>query len=212
MNSIKTKIIGLLLVITGISAGYAQMVTPFTPASRDENGKRIYVNPQENYRRTSLSAGYGYGSIPMPRRGVFSGVGIFSLSIGHEITPWLELEFPIMLGFAKNEYVGSKDSWYMFMPGMRINWMRNNWLALYSKASIGMALHTCDQLFGGSMANDRGVVPWQLSPIGCEIGKGWLNLFVEGGYGYRGFLVVGLKFKLGSGNASRLDWIVYPPM
>ena len=207
------KITILLLIFASVSTGYSQIVTPFTPSSRDENGKRIYVNPQENYRRTSISAGYGYGSMQMPRRGIFSGVGIFSLSIGHEITPWLELEFPFMLGFAKNS--GSKDSWYMFMPSVRINWMRNKWLALYSKAGIGMGLHTCDQSFGGNVATDRGVVPWQLSPVGLEIGKGRLNLFVEGGRGYRGFLVVGLKFKLGSGSGSSArQWngIVYPPM
>ena len=245
----KRKLLIFLSFIAGISAGYSQIVTPFTPSSRDENGKRVYVKPQENYRRTSLSIGYGYGSLTMmdwyanknaetvnvgnlPVNGeLTSRAGMFSFGIGREINPWLEFEFSFMLGFAEGKftnYIGYpeanyKETWYVFMPGMRINWMRNNWLAVYSKASAGMALHRRDEFTSvhstdrppSRKGNDKGALAWHLSPVGIEAGKGCVNFFVEGGYGYRGFVFAGLKFKLGSGSGGsgrQWDSIVYPPM
>ena len=239
----KKKLLIFLLLTACVSVGYSQIVTPFTPAGRDDNGKRIYVKPQENYRRTSLSIGYGgYGSVTMRNwysnknaKSVNGGnnlidcrltslIGTFSLSIGYEVNPWLEIEFPFMVALSQGEFKGTNysvakynDYWYMFMPGMRINWMRNNWLALYSKANIGMTLHRRDESRGrgSTTANDKGGIAWQLSPAGIEIGTGCVNFFVEGGYGYRGFAFAGIKFKLGDGggggSSSQWERIVYPP-
>ena len=223
----KTKIVILLLTVAGISCGYAQMVTPFTPAQRGEDGKRVYVKPQTDYKRSSISIGYGYGSITMTnwtanrvaKSKSFGGenmkkvgelnsrTGTFSFSYGFEFNPWLEIDFPIIISVGSGEFISGTnqavsppynyyDTWAYIMPTARINWLRNEWFALYTKAGIG----------GGALnrweSDDKTltywpVFAWQVTPVGVEFGKNWFNFFIEGGYGYTGLVQAGFKFKFG---------------
>ena len=224
----KKKIVTLLLIFAGISCGYAQMVTPFTPAQRGEDGKRVYVKPQTNYRRSSISIGYGYGSVTMidryanklaesvnvlnfEKKGELkTRTGTFSVSYGHEFTPWLEIDFPVLISVAQGEFASGvispdaqppylyDDLWITFMPSVRINWLRNEWFSFYTKAGVGFSMMSRWETDNKDYRN-KVALAWQVSPVGVEFGKNWFNFFMEGGYGYAGYVHAGIKFKFGDG-------------
>lgn len=148
--------------------------------------------------------------------------GTVSLGINYEITPWLELNVPFVYSHSKgwqpcvrgSEDIsgGQKDDWFTLLPNLRINWVRNNWLSVYTRAGIGFGVgnrwvsidqdQTVKAIFG-----------WHVSPVGVEMGKGNFCFFVEGGYGFTGAVTAGIKLKVGkmqkNGRVStgrKVDW------
>lgn len=226
----------LWIVLAGVlfSAGeaYAQRgrtITPFTPRIIDSTGKKVYVQPQEVRRsRISITVGYGYSPVTsynsyankrfpfvynnaqsqtFPQGDITSCFGTVSLGFNYEITPWLELNIPIVyshskgwqeciLGGVQDVSGYQKDEWITLLPTLRINWMRNNWLSLYTRAGIGIGLGnryvSCD---GDQTA--KATFAYQVSPVGVEMGKGNLCFYVEGGYGFTGMVMAGIKLKVG---------------
>lgn len=139
---------------------------------------------------------------------ITSCFGTISLGINYEITPWLELNIPFVYSHSKgwqvstaadgaiNRSDGQKDDWVTILPNLRINWMRNNWISIYTRAGVGAGIGTrwvsVDQ-----DQTTKAVFAYQVSPVGVEMGKGNLCFYVEGGYGYTGMVMAGIKLKVG---------------
>ncbi len=242
----------LLCVLAGLPAivnAQSRIVTPFTPREVDSLGRKVYVDPQPQASRRSVSVGYGFMSATTSdnvnsidkiayvhlQQGyrlhphVNGSTGTISVSFGYEATPWLEFNLP--MAYAKNwgscdpvtiknnagvpvgrMDLSSTDNWFIILPNARINWLRNGWLSLYSRAGAGVSfvtrsfeskVHSSDpdveMLYGASSSSTAGAAAfaWQLSPVGVEVGTERVGFFAEGGYGFMGIINVGLKFKVG---------------
>ncbi len=200
-------------------------ITPFTPRVTDSTGKKVYVQPQE-VRRSRIAVTFGYGYSPVTahdryankrfpfmennapnaktEKGHITGCfGTVSFGINYEITPWLELNVPFVYShnngrqaFRDVQRTDQKDDWFTVLPNLRINWVRNNWLSVYTRAGIGFGLGNrwvsvdADQ-------SAKAIFGWQVSPVGVEMGKGNFCFFVEGGYGFTGMVSAGIKLKVG---------------
>ena len=142
-----------------------------------------------------------------PPGDITSCFGTISLGFNYEITPWLELNVPFVyshskgwqeciLGGVQDNSGYQKDDWVTILPNLRINWMRNNWLSIYTRAGVGVGIGnrwvSCD-----ADQTTKAVFAYQVSPVGVEMGKGNFCFFVEGGYGYTGMVMAGIKLKVG---------------
>lgn len=214
------------LLLAGGQALAQRTITPFTPRVTDSTGKKVYVQPQKVRKsRIAVTFGYGYSPVTsydsyankcfpfmennspvakdVPAGHITGNFGTVSVGVNYEITPWLELNIPFVYShnngrqeFRDRERTGMKDDWFTIIPNLRINWVRNNWLSVYTRAGVGVGLGnrwvSVDQDQSG-----KAVFAWQVSPGGIEMGKGNFCFFVEGGYGYTGAVTAGIKLKVG---------------
>lgn len=154
---------------------------------------------------------------------ISSNFGTINIGFSYEITPWLELNIPFVYSQNKgtqpwhptptqDESAGLKDNWATLLPNLRINWVRNNWLSVYSRVGVGIGIGTrwvsVDQ-----DQSTKCVFAYQISPVGVEMGAGKCCFFIEGGYGYTGVVTAGIKLKVGkvlkNGKTStgrQVDW------
>lgn len=218
------SVTGLLLV--GGQALAQRTITPFTPRVTDSTGKKVYVQPQK-VRKSRIAVTFGYGYSPVtsydsyankrfpfmennsptakdvPPGQITGNFGTVSVGFNYEITPWLELNIPLVYShnngrqeFLDRASTGMKDDWFTIIPNLRIDWVRNNWLSVYTRAGLGFGLGnrwvSVDQ-----DQSTKAVFAWQVSPAGIEMGKGNFCFFVEGGYGYTGAVTAGIKLKVG---------------
>lgn len=217
---------GVMLSAGGAYAQKGRTITPFTPRVTDSTGKKVYVQPQEVRRsRIAVTVGYGYSAVTsydsyankrfpfvennspgahnVPAGHITSSIGPISIGINYEITPWLELNVPFVYSHTKGRQEfrnvtqnGQKDDWFTILPSLRINWVRNNWLSVYTRAGVGVGLGNrwvsvdVDQ-------SAKAIFAYQVSPVGVEMGKGNFCFFVEGGYGFTGAVSAGIKLKVG---------------
>ncbi len=149
-----------LVALPTIAGAQSRIVTPFTPREVDSTGKKVYVDPQPETSRRSISIGYGFMPATMsnsivdfqklayadPRGKIYpqlnSSSGTISASFGYEATPWLEVNLAMAYtrnwGTYNSEYVEtSRDNWFIILPSARINWLRNSWFSLYSRVGAG---------------------------------------------------------------------------
>lgn len=96
------------------------------------------------------------------------------------------------------------EDWFTLMPGVKYNWLRKNigskngLIKLYSKANIGVSLANRYEIVqGGAAINSAGAFAYQVVPFGFEIGGRTCRFFLEGGYGYTGYVRGGVKFSFG---------------
>lgn len=217
---------GAALSLGAARAQNGRLITPFTPRVADSTGKKVYVQPQEVRRsRIAITFGYGYSPVTSydsyanarfpfmennapNAQGVSAGhitscFGTVSFGINYEITPWLELNVPFVYShnngrqeFRDREKNNQTDDWFTLLPSLRVNWLRNNWISLYTRAGIGLGLGnrwvSVDQ-----DQSAKAIFGWQVSPLGVEMGKGNFCFFVEGGYGFTGVVSAGIKLKVG---------------
>lgn len=139
-----------------------------------------------------------------------SSMGSIAIGFNYEINPWLELNIPFVYTHSTGyqRYVvhtelkdidlsgDLKDDWVSILPTLRVNWVRNNWLSVYTRAGIGVGIGNRWVSIDADQST-KCVFAWQVSPVGVEMGKGNLCFFIEGGYGYTGALTGGLKLKIG---------------
>lgn len=158
---------------------------------------------------------------------ITSNTGTFSIGINYEITPWLELNVPFVYSHSKgwqdwnaaadgspayDKSDGFKDHWFLILPSLKINWVRNNWLSVYTRAGVGIGMGNRWMNIDADQSSSA-VLAYQISPVGIEMGKGMFNFFIEGGYGHTGMVTAGIKLKVGkvlkSGKTStgrHVDW------
>ena len=214
------------LLLAGGQAFAQRAITPFTPRVTDSTGKKVYVQPQKIRKsRIAVTFAYGYSPVTsydsyankrfpfmennspdarnVPPGHITGSLGTISVGFNYEITPWLELNVPFVYShnkgrqeFLDRERTGMKDDWFTIVPNLRINWVRNNWLSVYTRAGVGVGIGNrwvsvdVDQ-------STKAVFAYQVSPVGVEMGKGAFCFFVEGGYGYTGAVTAGIKLKVG---------------
>lgn len=210
----------------GAYAQKGRTVTPFTPRVTDSTGRKVYVQPQEKkLPRIAVTFGYGYSAVTsydsyankrfpfmennspnaqnVPEGHITGSLGTISVGFNYEITPWLELNIPFVYShntgrqeFRQVSQTGQKDNWFTILPNLRINWVRNNWLSVYTRAGVGFGVGTrwvsVDQ-----DQSTKAIFAYQISPVGVEMGKGRFCFFVEGGYGFTGAVTTGIKLKVG---------------
>jgi len=143
----------------------------------------------------------------------------FSFDLSLEFSEKIELDFL----FAYNHNHGKlspsplvadyklpyTEDWFTLMPGVKWNWYRKKFgsqmkgvLRLYSKANIGLSLANRYEIVrGGSEVNSSGAFAYQVVPFGLEVGGRTCRFFVEGGYGYTGYVRGGVKFAFGQKNS-----------
>lgn len=141
-----------------------------------------------------------------PSARITSCFGTVSVGINYEIAPWLELNVPFVYSHSRgwqtcirgsqDMSAGQVDDWFTLLPSLRINWVRNDWLSVYTRAGIGLGVGnrwvSVDQ-----DQSVKAIFGWQFSPVGVEMGKGNCCFFVEGGYGFTGAVSAGIKLKVG---------------
>jgi hypothetical protein len=91
-----------------------------------------------------------------------------------------------------------KDTYFAFMPTMKINWMRRKFITLYSKVALGIITdhsRQTDTENGETKTNNDCHFGYQASPIGIEIGNAIAG-FAEAGLGQAGTLQIGIRAKL----------------
>lgn len=228
----------MLLLVAAIPVGAIaqRTITPFTPRVTDEQGRKVYIQPQENPQsKIAVTLGYGFmpvtardgfsadrfpfhysgqgASVSYPDGDVTSTLGSISLGVNWEINPWLELNIPLLFSHStgRQEFLVPvpgdpgqfydksgkfEDKWFVLLPNVRINWMRNSWLSLYTRAGIGCGIGNRWFSIDADEAT-KFVFAWQFSPVGVEMGKGRFNFYVEGGYGFTGVVTAGIKLKVG---------------
>lgn len=195
-----------------------RIVTPFTPRIEDSAGYKSYQLPSQmkEYRRVSLEVGYGispytakssFGDRVLTVRNGLSvnydsevqkDLGSIHIGFGYDATPWLEIGFMFIYsnseGFVPGLAADLKDSWYTFMPDVRVNWMRSAKLTLYSRVAFGLTLGNRE---AKTISYSGGAFAWQLSPVGIEYSPSVCGIFVEGGYGFLGYITAGIRFRFG---------------
>ncbi len=177
-----------------ISMGYG-----FAPASSFNN----IANKSLHYYSASTGTDFD-GDIS-------STLGSIHLGVGWNITPWLELDFTFL--FSRNwgtqeEYatiMGQRvdiasaplrDNWWTLMTSVRVDWMKNNWLSLYSRVGAGISLANRTRWINNDLYSSSAFA-WQVSPVGVEMGGKRVCWFLEAGYGFSGIATTGVKFKIG---------------
>lgn len=193
------------------SAGKKVYVQP-----QEKRQSRIAVTFGYGYSAVTSHNSYANGIFPFVHNNlgreteggdITSSLGTISIGFNYEINPWLELNIPFVYSSNKgkqpyimpngvDESGELKDDWVSLLPSLKINWMRNNWLSLYTRVGVGVSFAnrwvTVDQDMTSKVA-----LAYQISPIGVEMGKGRFNFFIEGGYGHVGMVTAGIKFKVG---------------
>lgn len=193
-----------------ITVGYGFM--PASSINSFANSTLIYTHPGSGKR----TAG-----------DITSSMGTISIGFSYEFTPWLELNIPLV--YSKNwgtqphhfknattkEWMSDegylRDNWFSLIPNVRINWMRNDWLSLYSRVGVGIALANRNRGIDNDLYSAPAFV-WQFSPVGAEFGRK-VCFFIEGGFGYTGVVTGGVKFKVGKmlkdgtmSNGRQVEW------
>lgn len=137
---------------------------------------------------------------------ITSTVGPIMVGFSYEFMPWLELNVPFMYQHNNGlqpptpgmsyESGYFKDDLFIILPNVRLNWLRNNWLSVYTRAGVGLGF---GQRYVSVDADDtnKAMFAWHVSPLGVEMGAGRVCFFAEGGWGYMGAISAGVKVKVG---------------
>lgn len=176
----------------GLSVGYGFM--PASSFNSTANQYLIYTNPGDGKRSDG---------------NITSSMGAVHFAFNYEINPWLELSIPIVYSrnwgtqnfpvridgvqHTKSGYL--RDNWFSLIPSVRVNWMRNSWLSLYSRAGVGISLANRNRGIDNDLYSSPAFA-WQFSPVGIEMGRK-VCFYLEAGYGFTGVINGGVKFKIG---------------
>lgn len=100
-------------------------------------------------------------------------------------------------GKNKEKTYKQKSDYLIVMPTVRANWFRGNYFGMYSRVAAGVyaafnSAKTTDGKVPSDSSNEVGFA-FQLSPIGLEIGSRKVCGYIEGGFGYQGMIMAGLR-------------------
>ena len=92
------------------------------------------------------------------------------------------------------------ERYYSIMPSIKVSWLRGEYIALYSKAALGICLHPETTKGTDSQGvkvdyTKHNVGPmYHLTLLGLEVG-GRLRAFGEFGFGVKGVYSLGLRYQ-----------------
>ncbi len=93
------------------------------------------------------------------------------------------------------------NNYITIMPTARAYWFRKSMFGMYSRAAAGVTFNSFDYLNakdGKTVKDSESEVSfaWQVSPVGIEIGSNKVSGFLEGGFGYQGLVIAGVRIGL----------------
>ena len=93
------------------------------------------------------------------------------------------------------------NNYINIMPTARAYWFRKSMFGMYSRAAAGVTVNSFDYLNtqdGKTNKDSKTEVgfAWQVSPVGIEIGNNQVSGFLEGGFGYQGMVIAGVRLGL----------------
>ncbi len=157
-----------------------------------------YLASRYPYTFPSPNVGFSYGNFK------YAGTGTLTtrVSVTRNIYVGLDLTYERV---SANVYEGlssivlgqQTSDVYSIMPRIDANWYRSYLVKIYSTLSVGVAI-----VGSNTNVNSQGVQPMvtyvgfagQISPIGVEVGRK-LSGIAELGWGYRGLLNVGIRYR-----------------
>jgi hypothetical protein len=95
-----------------------------------------------------------------------------------------------------NKIIQKTNSRYiMVMPTFSFSYAKTAWIDFYGEAAAGAVLDDHTQT-GGTNTTSQNTIDFafQINPIGLRVGKK-IGGFLEAGFGYRGFVNLGLNYK-----------------
>ncbi len=103
-----------------------------------------YMNERFPFRDNSMAN----PNANHPQGEIKSTAGPIMVGFSYEFMPWLELNVPIYYQHnsgkqykdagSNSMWGDSKDDMFGILPNVRINWLRNNWLSVYSRAGVAL--------------------------------------------------------------------------
>lgn len=133
--------------------------------------------------RHDVSIGWGVGSMPM----IGLAIGDLESSMGSGSIN-LQYMYNTSESFAVGLDVAYENAAHSdcitIMPTARLYWFQKPAVAMYSRLAAGYS-SISDGKWGA-----------QITPVAVEFGKGSIRGFVEGGFGFQGMLIGGVKFGL----------------
>jgi hypothetical protein len=85
-----------------------------------------------------------------------------------------------------------KTQYYTLMPALKFNWLRKSHFGMYSGVAAGIMYAS---LSGNGDSDSKVNFMGQVTGVGCEFGGQQLRAFTEIGFGERGMLTVGARYK-----------------
>jgi len=84
-----------------------------------------------------------------------------------------------------------KSTYITVMPAVKFNWLRKEYFGMYSQLAAGATYHHAKQ---GSESDNKVVFMGHVTALGIEFG-GPFRGFLEAGFGERGMLTAGVRYK-----------------
>lgn len=174
----------------------------------------LEANAQE-YETPSdeISVSWGLGSGPMIADAFASGLtgsieyamqtGNISAQYMHNLTKTFGIGVTASfegLTSKKNETIKEdlSNNYICVMPTARAYWFRKSKFGMYSRLAAGVTFNSFDYLDskdGKTVKESKTETgfAWQVSPVGIEIGSNKVSGFLEGGFGYQGLVIAGVR-------------------
>lgn len=101
-------------------------------------------------------------------------------------------------GRSKEGNVKQNTDYIIVMPTLRAHWFRKADFSIYSRVAAGayFSMDSATKTEDGKTekkSNNDGGFAFQVCPVGLEIGSKNFSGFLEGGVGFQGFIVAGLR-------------------
>lgn len=114
----------------------------------------------------------------------------------YRVTPMVSLGAAASIaGCTWSKKNDTSSKYISVMPSVKLNWIHREHFGLYSAAFAGLMFHHANMKVDGKESTDNSTnFMGHLTAIGAEAG-GQLRGFAEIGFGERGMLTVGLRYK-----------------
>lgn len=131
--------------------------------------------------------------------------GSLSVEYFYHLEPWIGVGAIMSYGqltedlyFAGNKEGGLKNTYLTLMPSVKIDWLRRDFVALYTKLAVGYTMRNESIKYDDSKYSNTNDTQFhincQISPIGVELGRAFRG-FAEYGFGEQGMLVLGARYR-----------------
>ena len=166
----------------------------------------LSMNAQDDELKNEIGVYYGFGaasdvvstvatSITAFRNSEQNGFwGPVGVEYYYHVTPGVAIGAMASIAGCKWGDKGEeKTKYYTVMPAIKFNWLRREHFGMYSGLAAGVMFITSkdDKKDNDSKTSFMG----QLTALGAEFGGQQLRAFTELGFGERGMLTLGLRYK-----------------